>query len=151
VVLALLGTLLLTLSPNQPPAQAATQIVFGPRTYERTTGPPNVFTEPFLLPTNVGPPFTLHIDNGLPDGTHRISSATLTLNGTEVVSPNEFSQRVAVIEKAVTLQPGTNTLVVRLASGPGRLIAVTITGILTAPPAPSPPPRGPWARPSPSP
>jgi YD repeat-containing protein len=135
VVLALLGTLLLTLSPNQPPAQAATQIVFGPRTYERTTGPPNVFTEPFLLPTNVGPPFTLHIDNGLPDGTHRISSATLTLNGTEVVSPNEFSQRVAVIEKAVTLQPGTNTLVVRLASGPGRLIAVTITGILTAPPA----------------
>ena len=82
--LGLVLTLLWFLSPSRLPAQAQSQTVFGPQQFERTTGPPNLFTETFTVPTNVGPPFQLHIDNGLPDGTKRVSSATITLNGVRV-------------------------------------------------------------------
>ncbi|MFQ5803954.1 MAG: hypothetical protein ACE5JQ_13755 [Candidatus Methylomirabilales bacterium] len=89
---ALVLTLLWFLSPSELPAQAQGQTVFGPVQFERTTGPPDLFTETFILPTNIGPPFQLHIDNGLTDGSKRVSSARLTLNGVEVVRPSEFSQ-----------------------------------------------------------
>ncbi len=128
---ALVLTVLLALPASNLPAQAQGKTVFGPMQFERTAGPPDLFTETFTLPTNIAPPFQLYIDHGLADGGKRVSRARLTLNGVEVVRPSEFSQQVAAIDKEVALQTGTNTLEVRLTSPPGSLLTVTITGTVT--------------------
>ena len=43
------------------------------------------------------------IQNGDESGKHRISSATIKLNGEVVVTPNSFSQKVDQIEISVNL------------------------------------------------
>ena len=128
VALALLRVLYWGLPLFDPQAQAQTETVFGPKQFTRSAGPADLFTETFSVPSNVGPPFLLHIDNGLPDGTKSVSSASITLNAVEVVSPSELSERPATIDKQVTLQTGSNTLAVRLNSQSGTLLTITITG-----------------------
>lgn len=81
----------------------AQPLLFGPTQYTRTAGPPNQFTATFALPAGAMPPYTLHIVNGHANGTNRISSARVTLNGTEIAGPNDFGQNVAVIDRTVSL------------------------------------------------
>ena len=109
---------------NQEIVQAQT-VLFGPKTYTRTAGPPNQFTDTFTLPAGTTAPYTLHIVNGNANGTNRISSATVTLNGTQILGPSDFGQNVAVIDRTVTLQPN-NTLEIRLTSAPGSFITVSV-------------------------
>ncbi len=99
------------------PAFAQT-VLFGPKQYTRTAGPPNQFTDTFTLPTSTTAPYTLHVVNGNANGTNRISSATIKLNGAQILGPSDFGQNVAVLDRTVTLQ-STNTLEVRLTSAPG--------------------------------
>ncbi len=115
-----------------PPAFATEQVIFGPVTHTRTTGPPNQFTDTFALPSTLIAPFRLHVQNGNPDGSHRISSATITLNGTQVAGPSDFNQQVAGFDKTVTLQ-ANNTLQVRLASAPGSFLVITVFGTVPPP------------------
>ena len=65
------------------PAFAQT-VLFGPKQYTRNAGPPNQFTDQFTLPAGTTTPYTLHIINGNANGTNRISSATVKLNGTQI-------------------------------------------------------------------
>lgn len=106
------------------------QVIFGPTQYLRTAGPPNQYTDTVSLPAGATAPFLLHIVNGNPNGTNRVSSAHVTRNGTEVVGPSEFSQNVAVIDRTVSLQ-ATNTLAVRLTSAPGSFLTISVlaTGV----------------------
>jgi hypothetical protein len=124
--------LLAALSAGPMPALAAEEILFGPTQYVRTAGPPNQFSETIALPPTLTAPFRLHVQNGTSDGNHRVSSATITLNGTQVVGPADFTQQVAAFDKAVTLQP-SNTLQVRLASKPGSLLLLTLVGTVPPP------------------
>jgi hypothetical protein len=82
---------------------SAQTVLFGPTTYTRTAGPPNQFTATFPLPTGATAPYTLHLVNGHADGTKRISSATVTLNGTSIFGPSDFGQNVAVLDQIVPL------------------------------------------------
>src|SRR5689334_19045309 len=66
---------------------ALAQTAFGPRQYLRTTGPPNQYTDSFAIPAGVQAPFVLHIVNGDASGGHRVSSATITLNGVDLATP----------------------------------------------------------------
>ncbi len=98
--------------------------LFGPNTYNRTTGQPNIYTDTF---SNCEPQtvYKLVVKNGQSDGNQRLSSATILLNGVEVLRPNDLNQRVTQVEKPVTVQ-ADNTLEVRLASGPGGQLTVSI-------------------------
>src|SRR5882724_11588047 len=101
--------------------------IFGPTTYTRTTGAPNQYTTTFTLPAWIANPYDLHIVNGSPTGSDRISSATITLNGVQVAGPSDFNQNVATIDRSVTLQ-ATNTLQVTLASKPGSYLTINVFG-----------------------
>src|SRR5262245_26554978 len=54
--------------------------VFGPKTYTRTSGPPNNFTDNFSV-SNLNGVFTLVVVNGDANGGHRVSSGEIKLNG----------------------------------------------------------------------
>jgi hypothetical protein len=95
---------------------AAPVNLFGPKEYARTTGTPNEFSERF---DNCEPQsqYQLVVENGNPDGTQRLSSASVLLNGTEVLRPNELNQQIGRLERPIPVSP-INMLSVRLASGP---------------------------------
>lgn len=122
--LLLAGLTLGILTTGAGPGWATDQLLFGPTQYTRTSGPPNQFMETIPLPPTLAAPFRLHIQNGNPDGSHRLSSATITLNGTQVAGPSDFSQHVAAFDRAVTLQ-ANNTLQVRLTSTPGSFLILS--------------------------
>ena len=104
---------------------SAQTILFGPKTYTRTAGPPNQFTETFTLPAGTTAPYTLHVINGNANGTNRVSSATVQLNGTQILGPSDFGQNVAVLDRPVTLH-SSNTLEIRLTSAPGSVLTVSV-------------------------
>jgi hypothetical protein len=110
---------------------AGTPAVFGPVTYTRTQGPPDTFTDSFTAPAVGG--YTLYIKNGDDneegDADGRVSSASLLINGEQVVGPDEFNQTVASIEKAVNLVSGTNTISATIAGQPGAYITVSIAAV----------------------
>lgn len=120
---------------------SAQTVLFGSKTYTRTAGPPNQFSDTFPLPVGATPPYTLHVVNGNANGTNRMSSATVKLNGTEMLGPSDFGQNVAVLDRIVTLQ-ASNTLEIRLTSAPGSFIVVTVlaTGAGAQPTALTPSP-----------
>ena len=108
------------------PAQTGNNLtVFGSRRFDRTTGTPNQYLEQFSLPPGAPSSFKLQIQNGSADGTSRVSSATLKLNGAEILIQSDLNQNVAIIERTVELN-ATNTLELRLASNPGSYLIINI-------------------------
>ena len=130
----LLAATLLTvaLATNVPPALATEQVILGPAQYARTAGPPNQYTETFTIPPTLMGPSRLHIQNGNLDGTCRLSSATIDLNGVQVARQADFNQQVAGFDRTVTLQ-ATNTLNLRLTSKPCGFLTITIFGTVPPP------------------
>ena len=106
------------------PAFAQT-VLFGPKQYTRTAGPPNQSTDTFTLPTGATAPYTLHVVNGNANGTNRTSSARVKLNGVEILGPSDFGQNVSVLDRTVVLQ-ANNTVEIRLTSAPGSVITVSV-------------------------
>ncbi len=124
------AALLAALAGHLPPAAAqggSGVQVFGPKEYVRTTGAPNQYTDVIAVPAWVASPFTLHVQNGDPSGTNRVSSATIAVNGTQVAGPSDFNQNVAGFDRTVSLTAQT-TLHVSLASKPGSYLILTLAG-----------------------
>jgi len=142
IVTTLLTALLaMSLSDLGSGVLQAQTTLFGPITYTRTAGPPNQFSDTFILPAGTTAPYTIHIVNGQADGTKRISSATIKLNGVQVAGPSDFGQNVAVIDRPVALHTN-NTLEVRLTSAPGSFLTISVldTGAGSQPTAMTPNP-----------
>ena len=94
-------------------------LVFGPQDYVRHPGAPVLITTNFSAQSPPASAYTLHIANGGARGQYdRVASAVVTLNGEVVAAPQDFSQRVAVIDKSVRLLD-QNTLSVEVRSAPG--------------------------------
>src|SRR6266511_2740011 len=118
---------------------------FGPQKYVRTTGAKDVYTAKINVPAWLASPFRLHVDNGNADGTNRVSSATIDINGTTVLSQSDFNQNAAMDDRTVTLTPST-TLTVTLASKPASFLTINLFGTSADYTAP----RFVWAQPAPS-
>ncbi len=69
------------------------------KTYIRETGKPYVVTDTFTVADPTAK-FTLIVMNGK-NGTNRVSSAIMTLNGKAVLSTNDFIKNVYHLEKEV--------------------------------------------------
>jgi len=107
--------------------------VYGLHTFTRSTGKPVVETKAFKLGAQFSGPFTLHLTNGNPDGSKRVDSAIITLNGVSVFHPNDFNEQVGSLSQVVSLQPA-NTLKVELRGAPGDFLRMGITGYDNTPP-----------------
>ena len=106
------------------PAGATMAPIFGPKQFTRSTGAPQEFTETFQN-CETRAQYKLVVVNGGPDGSNRVSSASITLNGTEIVGPRDFNQQVARIERPISVV-ASNGLQVRLASRPGSFLTVSV-------------------------
>lgn len=107
--------------------------VYGLHTFTRSKGKPVVETKSFKLSPQFSGPFTLHLTNGNPDGSKRVDSAIITLNGVSVFHPNDFNEQVGSISQVVSLQ-STNTLNVELQGAPGDFLTIGIIGYDNTPP-----------------
>src|SRR5258708_29875917 len=96
-------------------------------TFSGSTGKPQLETQVFPLPSMVHAPFRLIVENGNSSAANRASSATLGLNGTELLGPSDFNQDISTIEMPVSLLQ-LNTLTVELRSKPGSVLKVSVVG-----------------------
>jgi len=117
----ILPVALLLLSPC---SSWATDVLLDHVEFVRESGKPQSASAPFSACDPEGT-FTLVVDNGQ-DGTHRVSSGTISVNGIPVVMQSDFSQQVAVITKPLMNIQESNQLEVLLASAPGSVIKVTV-------------------------
>src|SRR5882724_1912631 len=65
-------------------ASAGTFVVFGPKDYLRSAGPPDKFTDSFAIPSS-NTSYTLSITNS------GVASAVVSINGTDVFGPSDFN------------------------------------------------------------
>src|SRR5207253_2555365 len=126
LLLALIATLAIT---AQTHAAVTTRELsfFGPQKYVRTTGAKDVYTANINVPAWLTSPFRLHVENGNANGTNRISSATVNINGTDVLTQSDFNQNAATYDRIVTLTPST-TLTITLASKPASFLTINLFG-----------------------
>ena len=107
-------------------------VVFGPKTYARGNGGPDVYRENIAIPAGVAGPWSLRLQNGEEDrhGRHgnRVSSGSLHIDGVEVLGPNDFNRDDTVIEKRVDLTPASS-FELRLAGKPGGRVTLSFLGV----------------------
>src|SRR5215213_7891892 len=108
-----------------------TFVVFGPRRFTREAGAPVNAIENFTLPEGATAPFSVQVVNGDADGSNRVSSGDIKLNGTALFTSSSFNQTVGTLAKSATLLP-SNTLEVTLKSSPGSFLTITFTATRAA-------------------
>lgn len=107
--------------------------VFGPHLFVRNAGSPTTETFTFSVPAAGASPFSMCVINGNPDGTLRASSATILLNGVQILDQSELNQQIAGLRKQVTLQQ-SNTIEVRISSIPESRLTLCFSATDVAPP-----------------
>src|ERR1051326_3854988 len=99
----------------------------GPQRFTRLTGQAVNVVQTFSLPAEATAPFNIVVQNGAPEGSNRVSSATIKLNGADLYTPSDFNQNVSSLTKAISLT-ATNTLEVKLTSSAVSYLTITLTG-----------------------
>lgn len=107
-------------------AQAQTASVLFTRVYVREAGQPVVAADRFAACDPAGR-FSLVVING-PEGYTRVDSASVMVNGVEVVREADFNEQVGRLERPLPGLASDNRLDVRVRSGPGAAIRVTVQG-----------------------
>lgn len=95
--------------------------------FVRGKGTPTTDQVRFLLPGGISGPYRLRLTNGLSNGSGRVSSATIKLNGSVVVSPNQLNQQVEFLEVALDSLSASNTIEATLDGKPGSKLTLLIT------------------------
>jgi hypothetical protein len=111
------------------PRIAAT-VIYGPQQFVVATGRPQTFdtTFPIDLSDNCdGKAFyVLSISSGVSGAAHAVSSAVIALNGTIVVSQNDFNNRAQTFERQFTPLSSNALHVVINGGDPGSAVTVTV-------------------------
>lgn len=121
LLLALSAIVLLI--PAIPSIAAPTANTFGPKRYIRTAGPRQTFADNFSR--CAGGNCRLVVANGNPDGSGRVSSASIYLNDMLIFGPNDFNQHVDRLVAPVALTDNDQIKVV-LNSKPGSLLTISV-------------------------
>ncbi len=119
--IALVATLLALTLPSSVAAEATPAL--GPKQYTRVAGPPQTFIETFQHCGTAS--CQIVVINGNADGTNRVSSASLSLNGVQVIGPSSFNQKAGKIVKSVVLAD-ENQLTIRLTAKPGSFLIIEV-------------------------
>jgi hypothetical protein len=98
-------------------------VTFGPKKYTRSTGAPQTFVDTFSR--CAGGPCQLVVVNGDASGANRISSASIFLNGRQILGPSDFNQQVDRIVVPVSLEDSDELKVV-LRSAPGSFLTISV-------------------------
>jgi hypothetical protein len=106
---------------------SAVRTIYGPHVFTRDNGAPAA--ETFTL-AGYAPTATLHIVNGTPDAQHRVTSATINVDGVDVVRESDFKKSVAELTVPITLA-NPSTVSVQLAGQPGSQVTISIEGSLS--------------------
>ena len=122
---SLLAAITLLLHTNLSLAETS---LFGPETFVRTTAKPQIVSETFTMPPTQDVVLTVH-NGGINHAFAKVSSARVSVNGVEVLSPNKFNQKVTSLAVPIGLNEGVNLLEVELRSKPGSALAVEILGV----------------------
>lgn len=95
--------------------------------FVRNTGAPQTQSAAFNLVQGSTGPYTLMVINGDRGGANRVSSGRITLNGTDLVLPNQFNQQVETISAPIPLlNTGQNVFSVQLDGPPGSHLRVLV-------------------------
>jgi hypothetical protein len=105
--------------------------VFGLQTYDRGRGQPEIQQSEFSV-ISPNAPYYIELENG-PGGATRVSSAVISINGVEVITPEDLNQEVGQVNKPVLLD-GTNEIAVELRGIPFGTVSVKVIGVDTDPP-----------------
>jgi PKD repeat protein len=121
IAVSLLLAVVFILLPVRP---SSADPLFGPDSYARETGAPNVYEESFV---NCEPAAKYHItlQNGDSNGDRRVSSASVALNGNVVIVEDELNQNVEIIEKEIAVE-SENDLNITVAGTPLGYITVSV-------------------------
>jgi PKD repeat protein len=103
--------------------------IYGPRKFTRSTAKPVVVTESFSAPNATT--YNLIVFNG-EKGKNRVSSATVKINGIEILRERDFNQKVDRIERSISLLL-SNSISVEVKSAPGSFITISILTINHSP------------------
>ncbi len=107
-----------------------------PRRFTRAGGQPAAETVRFSVPATAGGPFRVHLLNGAPDGSQRVASAVVTLNGAPVAGASDLGLKVGGVVQEVALQAGRAAeLAVEVRGAPGGHLTVWVTATDTTAPA----------------
>lgn len=109
------------------PAAVAQEAVLS-RTWVRDKAGPTAFADSFEACDPSGR-FTLTVDNG-PAGAPAISSATISVNGVEVLKQSDFNPQVSHIERPLSGIGATNQIAAQLTSAPGGTLAVAVVAVM---------------------
>ncbi len=107
--------------------QSGSTIIWGPQDVVRQ--PINTtYTANFSLPAGALAPYTMTVSNGAPDGTRKVTSACVRINGTAVLSPTcNHTLNPSPQVRTVSLL-ADNTITVTLVGPSLSYITITITG-----------------------
>jgi Tol biopolymer transport system component len=127
---------LLTPTVGTPAGSSAVRNVartfYGPEQFSRGRGAPDVHARTISTAGFEGP-FVLHVRNGGTDGTSRVSSARITIDGQELLGVSALSQQAGGYDLPVVLA-ASSVLEVKLAGLPGAYLEISIEGVPSAPP-----------------
>lgn len=108
-------------------AETATagRIIAGPVTVLRERGPAVSETISFMASGSTDQ-YLLHLSNGEPSGSHRVSSVDVRLNGEAVSFPQQFNSTVAAFHLPLSVHPGANVLEIVPHGMPGTFLTATV-------------------------
>jgi hypothetical protein len=114
---ALFGCVVLAMGVLAP--ASAHTVIFGPKAYTIASGRQATTTDALTIAgaCQTNAVYTLTVTNGNADGSGRVSSGRIEINGTEIVAQSDFNQQVASVERAIALTAGTNSIAVTLTGG----------------------------------